>query len=313
MRVVAKLAPGAVQYTVWCDDAGKVLDDGTLFHWPDGTFLLCCQERHLPWLLDAAQGFDVAVADVTTEIAALSLQGPCTASVLREMGCDVDTLKPYRMIETTFEDAKLAISRTGFTGDLGYELWIDPAHAVTLWDRLMTAGAPWGIRPVGTEALDLARFEAGFIVANIDFVPAEQALREDRVRSPFELGLDWLIDWDKGHFNGRRALLAERDGKTSDWQLVGLDIDSNVSAEGSLIYHRGRTEVGFVTSAAWSPVTKRSVALAQVRRGARQDDLRVEVYARRELQYARLMLQARVVDRPFYATPRRRATPPRAF
>ncbi len=313
VRNVGRLPRGAVHYTIWCDDAGKVLDDGTLFHMPDGSYRLCCQERHLPWLLDAALGFDVTVAEVTTAIAALSLQGPCSASVLRAIGFDIDALKPFRIIEVPFDGGTLTISRTGFTGDLGYELWTASAHALPLWDALMTAGEPWHIRPIGTAALDLARIEAGFIVAGTDFVPAEQALREDRVRSPFELSLDWMIDWDKGHFNGRRALLAEREGKTSQWSLVGLDINSNVSAEGSLLYAKQKTEVGFVTSAAWSPSAKRSVALAQVRRGTRADTLWVEVYALRELQYVKLMLKAEVVPRPFFAPARRRATPPGVF
>lgn len=316
VRDVARLPRGAVHYTVWCDDAGKILDDGTLFHWPDGSYMLCCQERHLPWLLDAATGFDVAVAEVTEEIAALSLQGPCTAGVLRAMGIDVDALKPFRIMQVPFDGGTLALSRTGFTGDLGYELWIGAAHALPLWDALMAAGAPRGIRAIGTHALDLARIEAGFIVAGTDFVPAEHALREDRVRSPFEMGLDWLIGWDKGHFNGRRALLAERDGGTSAWALVGLDIDSNVAADGALIYHGKKREVGFVTAACWSPTTKRSLALAHLRRpyhAAKSQDLWAEVYAPRELQYIKLMLRARVVPRPFFAPARRRATPPGDF
>jgi aminomethyltransferase len=315
VRNVAKLPVDAVHYTVWCDDAGKVLDDGTLFRLGAEEFLLCCQERHLPWLLDAAEGFDVAVAEITDDIAALSLQGPCTASVLKAAGFDVSALRPFRIARFVFGSTELRISRTGFTGDLGYELWIDPEQALALWDHLMAAGAPWGIRPIGTQALNVARIEAGFIIANMDFVPAEQALREDRVRSPFELGLDWLIDWEKGHFNGRRALIAER-RSGSKWAMVALDIEGNVDVDGSLIYHRKTREVGYITAAAWSPTTKRSIALAQVQRpyhSLKRDNLWVEVYARRELQYVKLMLKADVVDRPFFNPPRRRATPPGDF
>jgi aminomethyltransferase len=314
VRNVAKLTPGGVQYTLWCDDAGKVLDDGTLFrHGPD-EFMLACQERHLPWLLDSAAGFDATVTDITDAVAALSLQGPTSASVLRAAGLDIEALKPFRMATRPFGKDTVTISRTGFTGDLGYELWMKPWQALPLWDALIDAGAPHGIMPIGSEALDIARIEAGFIITSLDFIPAEQALREDRVRSPFEIGLDWMIDWEKGHFTGRRALLAERDGGTSEWALVGLDIEGNIPAEGSLLYLDREREAGFITAACWSPATKRNIALAQVRRPHHTSDrLWVEVYALRELQYARLMLKVTPVERPFFAHPRRRATPPGAF
>ncbi len=313
VRHASKMAVNSVQYTVWCDDAGKVLDDGTLFRLGPDTFMLCCQERHLPWLLDSALGFEAQVIDITPEIAALSLQGPCSATALGAAGFDVSGLKPIRIAEFSFQKGRLRISRTGFTGDLGYELWIEPSLALALWDHLMAAGQAWGIRPIGTHALDIARIEAGFIIANMDFVPAEQALREDRVRSPFELGLDWLIDWDKGHFNGRSALWAEKQGQSSQWAMVGLDIEGNIPTGGSLIYHAKKHEVGYVTAAAWSPTAKRNIAIAQLRRpydGIKNNDLWVEVYALRELQYAKLMLRAMVTPRPFLNLTRRRATPP---
>ncbi|NUB46239.1 aminomethyl transferase family protein [Fertoebacter nigrum] len=313
IRNAAKLSVGGVHYTVWCDDAGKVLDDGTLFRHGAEDFMLCCQERHLPWLLDSATGYEVQVREVTEEVAALSLQGPCSAAVLQAAGFDMCNLRPFRMAKLGFEGVEITISRTGFTGDLGYEIWATPAQALPLWDALMRAGAPWGIRPIGTSALNLARIEAGFIITNMDFIPADQAVREDRARSPFELSLDWMIDWEKGHFTGRRALLAEK-ARGSSWALVGLDIEGNVSAEGSLIYHNRKTEVGHVTAAAWSPATKRNIALAQVRRPHHTGDtLWVEVYALRELQYHKLMLRAHVTERPFFAPARRRATPPGAF
>ena len=308
LRDVEKLPVGAVHYTAWGDDAGHVLDDGTLFRLSEQEFRLCCQERHLPWILDSAQGFDVRVEEVTEEVAALSLQGPCSASVLRAAGFDIDALKPFRLTH----QGGVTISRTGFTGDLGYELWLDPANALPLWDRLMEAGAPWFLRPIGSHALNTARIEAGFLIANQDFIPAEQALREDRARSPFEIGLDWMIDWDKGHFNGRRALLRQRETGAA-WALVGLDVAGNLSADGAILYQGKRKEVGVVTSACWSPTLKASLAIAQVRRPFHQSqDLWVEIYALRELHYAKLMERARVVPRPFLDLPRRRATPPGA-
>lgn len=310
LRDAARLPVGAVHYTAWTDDAGRLLDDGTLFRHAEADYLLCCQERHLPWLLASAEGYDVAVADITEEIAALAVQGPCAASVLRAAGFDIAALRPFRMARMPFAGDTITISRTGFTGDLGYEIWLRPDQALPLWDHLVAAGAPWGIRPIGTEALDLARIEAGFIVANQDFIPAHQALREDRPRSPLEMGLGWMIDWDKGHFTGRRALLEER-ARGPRWTLVGLDIPGNTSAAGAILYHNRRKEAGHVTAAAWSPMLKASIALAQVHaRHAEGRDLWVEIYAQRELQYARLMLPVQVVARPFLDLPRRRATPP---
>lgn len=316
VRGVAGLPVGAVHYTIWCDDDGKVMDDGTLFRLAADEFLLCCQERHLPWLVDSAIGYDLRIDEVTDEIAALSVQGPCSASALKAAGWDLSTLRPFRSAQVSFEGRPLRISRTGFTGDLGYEIWADPGQALALWDHLMDAGAPWGIRPIGSDALDMARIEAGFLIAGADFVPAEQALRPDRVRSPFELGLDWLIDWDKGYFNGRRALLAEREAGTSAWAMVGLDIAGNVSAEGAIIYHGKKREAGIVTAALWSPTLKRNIALAQLRReylGPKANDLWVEIYAMRELNYVKLMVPVRLTERPFFSPPRRRATPPGGF
>jgi aminomethyltransferase len=314
VRNAAKLAVGSVHYTVWCDDQGKLIDDGTVFRLGPDDYRICCQERHLPWLLDSAFGFDVSLVEETESVAALSLQGPCSASVLNAAGFDVQSLKPFRMAAFSFDGGEVMISRTGFTGDLGYELWTTPDHALALWDHLFLAGKTWGIRPIGTNALNTARIEAGFIITNLDFVPAHQAVREDRVRSPFELGLDWLIDWEKGPFTGRRALMAERDAGPSEWALVGLDIEGNVSAEGSLLYHNKKHEAGHITAACWSPTLKRNIALAQVdRKHLRGDNLWVEIYALRELQYVKLMMPVRVVERPFFNPARRRASPPQRF
>ncbi len=313
LRDAARLQVGQVHYTAWVDDDGRLIDDGTLFRLDPQDFRLCCQERHLPWLADSAFGFEVAVRDETAEIAALSLQGPTSAAVLGAAGFDVSGLKPFRMARFPFEQGELTVSRTGFTGDLGYELWTAPDLALPLWDRLFAAGEPFGIRAVGTEALNIARIEAGLIITNADFTPVQQAVREDRARSPFDMGLDWMIAWDKGPFTGRRALLAERE-RGSRWAFVGLEIDGNVAAEGAILYHRRKSEAGVVTSACWSPTLKKSIALAQVhRRHARGADLWAEIYALRELHYAKLMMRARVVARPFFNPARRRATPPGAF
>lgn len=312
-RNVAKLRVGSVHYTLWCDDAGHLLDDGTLFRLTETHFRLCCQERHLPWLLDSAYGFDVTVTEETEDIAALSLQGPTSAEILRRAGISIDALKPFRMMEVPFGHGSLMISRTGFTGDLGYELWTTPDLALPLWDRLMEAGHLHGLRPIGSDALNIARLEAGFIITGYDFIPAQVCLREDRLRTPLEMGLSWLIDWEKGHFTGRNALLKQRETGPK-WAFVGLEIDGNIPADGAILYRAQKHEAGVVTGACWSPTLKRNIALAQVRAElVKSSDLWAEIYALRELHYAKMMMRAKVVDRPFYTPARRTLTPPARF
>jgi aminomethyltransferase len=314
VRNVAKLKPGRVHYTAWCDDEGHVLDDGTLFRLSAERFRLCCQERHLPWLLDSAIGFDVEIAEETAEIAGLALQGPTSCAILKAAGfAGVEQMKPFDIREFAIGKTPVTVSRTGFTGDLGYELFVAAKDALKLWDHLFGAGAIHGIRAIGYTALNRARIEAGFIVANGDFVAAEHAIRPDRVRQPDEIGLDWLVDLDKPHFNGRRAIEKARAGKTLKHVLVGLEIEGNVPAEHAIVYHRKTKEAGLVTAAIWSPTAKRNIAIASLERPFgvdRNDDLWVEIYAMRELQYVKLMKRARVVERPFVKLARRTATPP---
>ena len=313
-RNVAKLKVNRVAYTVWCNDAGHVIDDGTIFRMGTAEFLLCTAERQLNWLLDSAIGFDVAVTEVTETIAALSLQGPTSCSVLRMLELTgVDRLKPFDIGRFTLAGRSVTVSRTGFTGDLGYELWMDPADAETVWDNLMRVGASRGIRPIGSLALNMVRIEAGFIMPNLDFVSAESTIRVGRDRSPFELGLDWVVDLEKGHVNGRRALVAEKK-RGPMRRLVGLDIDGNKPAHDALLYadKSCRKQVGSVTSAIWSPTCKRNIALAMVDAPYCDmgRDVWAEIYLCRELVWERRIARAHVVEKPFFAPERRRSTPP---
>ena len=313
LRNVSKLSVGGVQYTAWVNDAGHMLDDGTLFRLAADRYRMCCQERHLNWLMDSAFGFDVTIEDQTEGIAALSLQGPTSAEILRLTGFDVSGLKPFRMAEFAFGTGRVMISRTGFTGDLGYELWTTPDLALPLWDALFEAGALHGLRQIGSDALNMARLEAGLIITGYDFTPADTCVREDRLRSPLEMGLGWMIDWDKGHFTGKAALVAQR-AAGPKWSFVGLEIGGNISAEGSILYHNQKTEVGVITGAIWSPALKKNIAMAQIlTRYATGGNIWAEIYALRELHYEKLMMPARVVERPFFVHPRRRATPPGRF
>jgi aminomethyltransferase len=188
-----------------------VIDDGTIFHLEEGVYRICSQEHQIDWFLTNRLGFDVTVTEETHDVASLALQGPTSCAVLKDMGLGgIEQLTPFGMAWFDFEGTRLMVSRTGYTGDLGYELWIDPEHAEALWDRLFDAGEVRGIRAMGSDALDMLRIEAGFILAGQDFLPAMEAVRAGHTRSPFELGLAWLVHFDKGVFNGRAALLEEK-------------------------------------------------------------------------------------------------------
>jgi len=310
-RDIGGLAPDRAAYVVWCNDDGKVLDDGTLFRIGKSEFLLNAQERHLAWLQDSAFGYEVTVEDVSETIAGLALQGPLSCIVLKAMGFDgIAELRPFAIARYDLAGAQLTVSRTGYTGDLGYELWIDPARALKLWDRLMAAGALHRLTPIGSRAVNLARIEAGFIQTNVDFIAADHAVRPTRARSPFELGLGRLVDFGKGHFIGRRALLRERE-TGSRYRLVGLDVEGNKPATGALVYHGRSRRVGLVTSAMWSPTAKRNIALATLDAAwaDRADGLWAEIYTNKELKWEKTAARCRIVERPFFDPPRRRATP----
>jgi aminomethyltransferase len=314
-RDVAKIRPGRVGYCVWCDDRGQVIDDGTIFHLQESVYRLCSQERQLDWLSRSALGFDVAIQEETEAVAALALQGPTSGAVLKALGlAGVGELAPFGMRAFPFAGGELLVSRTGFTGDLGYELWIAPERAELLWDRLFEAGAFYGIKPMGTHALEMSRIEAGFIQAGVDFLPADRAVRTDRTRSPFELDLGWLVDFGKPNFTGRRALLEEQ-RRGSRYRLVRLDVEGNKPARDAYVYDGRRNAIGAVTSSMWSPMTKASIALASVAMpwGRPADELWAEIYYQKELKWNRLNARCRVVEGAFYAPARRRATPPPDF
>ncbi len=309
-RDVTKIKVGRVGYTVWCDNNGQVMDDGTIFHLAENEYLLCSYTRAMDWLCWSAMGFDVVVSDVTGDIAALAVQGPTSCGVLRAMGLEgLENLTAFGIARFTFEGADLMVSRTGFTGDLGYELWIEPSKAEVLWDRLFEAGKDRCIRPFGSHALELARIEAGFVQATVDFIPAEEQVRPGRSRSPLELGLEWLVDFNKPVFNGRNALMKEKQ-QGSRYRFVYLDVEGNKPAEHSFIY-RGNKQVGTVTSAAWCPTAKTNFAFAQVdaKYGKVGDELIAEIYYQRELQWTKVMAKCTVIDKPVFSPPRRRMTP----
>jgi aminomethyltransferase len=306
-RDIRKIREGRVGYTLWCDEEGMLIDDGTLFHLGPNDWRLCCQEPMLGWLTEAGWGYNTDIKDESHTLAGFALQGPSAFAVLESAGFDAAEMRPFDL--RGFGD--VLISRTGFTGDLGYELWCPWDQALALWDRLWAAGALWGLRAIGYEAVNIARIEAGFLAPGVDFQPSHATERLHRGATPFELNMDRLVDFGKGHFNGRRALLKVRD--TPRFKLLRVDVEGFKPAPGALVYWGKRREVGHITSGLWSPTAKRNIALAQVAMPYADrlpHRLFAEIYTLEEgvwrTDWARLTPQKQA----FFAPPRARATPP---
>ena len=312
-RDLGKLKTDRVTYCCWCTDEGRMIDDGTIFRLDEDRFMLTCGSPCIAWLRKSMVGFDdVAVRDITEETAGLSLQGPTACTVLKALGLDgIETLKPFGIQRFPFHGDTLMVSRTGFTGGLGYELWIPAALALTLWDALYAAGGDYGIHPYGEAATNMARLEAGFIMPYMEFSEALKTVNFQHDQSPFELGLDWLVDFRKPHFNGRAALLAERE-RGPHYRLTKLDIEGNKVAEDAILYNNRRCsrQVGYITSAMWSPAAKANIALAMIETRYLEGDIWAEIYYPKELRPIRKMARCTVRDKPFWSGPGARQTPP---
>src|SRR5688572_30355806 len=281
-RDVTKLSVGQVYYTPWCDAAGKVIDDGTVSRLSDRAYRLTSADSSLRWLHLNAAGMEVAIEDVSERLGALSLQGPLSRALLQSIcAADLSKLKYFRLVETAIRGLPVTVSRTGYTGDLGYEIWVSAGSAPELWDALIEAGAPFGVTPAGVWALDIARIEAGLIMLDVDYFSSHHALIEERKSSPYEINLGWAVSAAKGPFNGRRALAAER-ARGPAWSFVGLEVEwesferlfaashlppqiSNVAWRTSAPVYRAGLQVGYATSGCWSPLLKKSLALAHLR------------------------------------------------
>ncbi len=315
-RDIHKMAVGQVYYTGWCDDEGKLLDDGTVSKLADNSFRMTSAEPSLRWLAMNAVGMDVAIREVTEQVAAVSLQGPKSRAILNRC-CkkSVDKLKYFRVMQNSIDGMPVTVSRTGYTGDLGYEIWIDAENALPLWDALMAAGDDYGITPCGILPMDMARVEAGLFMIDVDYTASNHAWIEAQKSSPFEMGLDWAVNLDKaGYFVGRRALEREkRDG--SAWKLVGVEIDWEgmeryfaevglppqipaMAVRGSLpVLHDGR-QVGYASTSTWSPVLKKYIALVHLQRPYYELGTRLSIEI--TVEHHRRHAPCVVVKLPFY-------------
>jgi glycine cleavage system T protein (aminomethyltransferase) len=322
-RDATKLKVGQVYYTAWCDEHGKVIDDGTVHRVGEQELRWTAADPQYRWLHQNAAGLDVEIEDVTESVAALALQGPFSRAVLEAAtGEDFGDLRYFRRRPTRIRAIGVDVSRTGYTGDLGYELWIPAADAEAVWDTLFAAGKAYAIRPAGMLALDVTRLEAGLILLEVDYTSARHAMNPEQNYSPFEIGLGRLVDFDKADYVGRRALAAEQAGGGPARRLVGLildwyDIEGLYDAQGlppSIspsvdrspvpVFADGR-QVGKSTSHGWSPILKQAIALASV--PPRYERVGTRLQVEWTVEGRRGRVNATVVELPFLDLERRRA------
>ena len=316
-RDIQGTRPGRVTYCCWCNDFGKIIDDGTVFRLDEDLFRVHTAEPMLAWFEQFSRGFDVAIEDITATIAAVAVQGPTSRHILKQI-CDIDldALAYFEVTTAKLDKQDVCISRSGYTGDLGYEIWVETAGALSLWDALMSAGRPFLLQPAGLDVLDITRIEAGLILNGVEFHNAEHCLIEAQKSTPFELGLGWTVDLEREPFCGQRALQAER-ANGSQYALVGLELDwddqealyakhglpvqiSTAAWRGGIpVYdNTGARQVGRATSGTWSPIIKKNLALALVKTRYAQPGAKLGIEY--TVEYEREKVSAVVAPMPFY-------------
>jgi aminomethyltransferase len=323
-RDIEKVAVGQVIYCCWCDEEGKVIDDGTISRLGENTYRWTAADPSLRWLRQNALGLDVSIEDISEKVAALALQGPTSGKLLAKLaGPNIANLKYFRVTRAKIAGVELDISRTGYTGDLGYELWMPWDNAVTVWDALMEEGRQFDLHPAGMLALDVARIEAGLLLIEVDYISSKKALIESQKYSPYELGFKRMVHLEKEHFIGREALIEEqRHGPKR--QFVGLEVDwteveklydavglapqaPGTASRVAVPTYKGGKQVGKATSTTWSPTLKKMIALASVESphaaigGRLQMELTVEAVRHR--------VGVTLVTLPFFNPPRKTSTP----
>jgi aminomethyltransferase len=324
-RDMRKVAVGQVIYTPWCDEQGKVIDVGTVSRLEENTYRWTAADPSLRWFTQNAGGMDVNIVDISETVAALALQGPTSGRLLKRLvkDADIETLKYFRVTRGSIDSVEVEISRTGYTGDLGYEIWVPSEKAVKVWDALMEAGRAFDIHPAGMLALDVARIEAGLLLIDIDFNSSKKSLIEEQKYSPFEMGLGRLVQTDKQRFVGQPALIAEQK-QGHPREIVGIEIDwpeveklyenvglppaiSAIASRVAVPVFKDGTQIGKATSSTWSPTLKKMIALATVKREHTKPGTRLQFEITVEARRHRV--GAKVVKTPFFNPKRKTATP----
>ena len=324
-RDLRKVSVGQVVYTPWCDEQGKVIDDGTVSRLAENVYRWTAADPSLRWFSQNGVGLDVDIEDISESVAALALQGPTSGRLLKTVVEDTDiaSLNYFRVTNGTIAGVPVEISRTGYTGDLGYEVWVDTDQALKVWDVLIERGRPFDIKPAGMLALDVARIEAGLLLIEVDFNSSKKALVDEQKYSPFEMGLDRLVNLDKDRFIGRQALIKEAKHGPAR-RIVGLEIDwteverrfeavglppsvSPIASRISVPVYSNGIQVGKATSTTWSPLLKQMIALATVKREFVRLGTQIEIEI--TVEAVRHRVGARVVKTPFYNPKHKTATP----
>ena len=322
-RDATKMGDGQVYYTPWCDEYGKVIDDGTVHRLDDGAYRWTAADPQLRWLSLNSAGLDVTITDESESVAAVALQGPFSRAVLEAAAeTSFEDLRYFRRRAAEIAKVGVDVSRTGYTGDLGYEIWMPADTATTVWDRLMEVGVAWGLRPAGMLALDVTRLEAGLILLEVDYTSARHAMNPEQNYSPEEIGLGRLVRFDKADYVGRRALAEEAKRGGPARRLVGLTLDwygieglydtqgippaisPTVDRSAVPVFEGGR-QIGKVTSLGWSPILKQAIALASV--PARHAPVGSQMEVEWTVQGRRGRVPAVVTELPFLDLERKRA------
>ena len=327
-RDVRKIAVGQVIYCCWCDEEGKVIDDGTVSRLEENVYRWTAADPSLRWLEQNAAGLDVSIEDISEKVASLALQGPASARLLHTVSeVDIAKLKYFRVTHAKIGGVAVDISRTGYTGDLGYEIWIPWNDATRVWDALVEHGRQFDLHAAGMLALDVARVEAGLLLIEVDYISSKKALIEAQKYSPYEIGLGRMVDLNKEHFVGREALAAEAK-RGSKRQFVGLDVEwddierlhekiglvpqiaSTTSRVAVPIYDTGDAmarQVGKATSTTWSPTLKKMIALGSVATEFSQPGTKLRMEY--TVEAVRHRVGATVAKLPFFNPARKMATP----
>ncbi|MDH5305946.1 MAG: aminomethyltransferase family protein, partial [Myxococcales bacterium] len=324
-RDISKCRVGQVIYTAWCDDAGKIIDDGTVARLSEDSFRMTAAIPTLYWLQDNAFGLEVEIEDASDAYGGLALQGPTSRDLLQQItDADLSKLGYFRIVDTKVGGVPASVSRTGYTGDLGYEIFVTPQNAETLWDALVAKGIDYKMQPAGNVALDMTRIEAGLLLIDVDFQSAAKAMFEVEKTSPYDLGLDWMVKLEKGFFVGQEALRREK-ARGPAWTTVGLEVDvqglEKLYSQFSMPLHlpyqswntavpvyaddEKRQHIGRATSGTWSPVLKRYVVIARVK--PQHAQLGRRIYLEETIEAQRFAAPATVVPMPFFDPPRKKA------
>jgi aminomethyltransferase len=323
-RDIQKVKPGQVIYCCWCDEQGKVIDDGTITRLEENKYRWTAADPSLRWFRQNGLNMDVQIEDVSEKLAALALQGPTSGTLLKSVAeADIANLKYFRVTSGKIAGVPVDISRTGYTGDLGYEIWVAWSDAVKVWDALMAGGRQFDIHAAGMLALDVARIEAGLLLIEVDYISSKKALIPEQKYSPFELGFGKMVHLEKENFVGKTALARQQ--KTGvPRQLVGLEMDwieiearyekfgltPAAPAQASRVHvpvYLGSRQVGKATSTTWSPLLKKMIALASVDTAHSRPGTKLQMEI--TIEAVRQKVTATVVKLPFFNPARKTKTP----